>query len=91
VAAPVAACIALRRLGIADCSSSHPVLLALLRAGVSVEEIVDAGRVALTKATNGHAFAYALQVAKSRRLQADDIGQLPAKQDFLDKWGVRKH
>lgn len=85
-----AAAAALRRLGIADCSAGHPVLLQLLRGGITIAELEDAGRTAVEKAHNGGQFAYALKVAETRRRQAASLGDMPAKPDFMDKWGVRK-
>lgn len=66
------ACKAMREAGIADANPGHPMLAALLQAGVTPAELVSAARVAV-KANTG--FAYALTVAANARTRAADAGR----------------
>ena len=59
-----------------DVSPSNPKLLALLEAGLSSDEIVEAGKYAKTK---GQGLSYALGVAEGRRRDAANLKTLPAK------------
>lgn len=63
-ATPGEACKAMRVAGMADVSPSHPKLLALLEAGITVPELVDAAAHALK---SSKPFAYALATAEGRR------------------------
>lgn len=58
----------------ADVNPSHPTLLALLQAGITLDELADAARYAVEK---GKPFAYALSVAEGRRRDAAKVGTLP--------------
>ncbi len=58
------ACKAMRNAGMPDVSPSHPKLLALLEAGITVPELVDAAAHAMQ---NKKPFAYALATAEGRR------------------------
>lgn len=59
---------------ITDVNPGHPKLLALLKAGLTEDELVSAGQEAHSK---GKGFAYALAVAEGRRRDADAVGNLP--------------
>ena len=61
---------------ISDVSPSHPKLLALLKAGLTSDEIVAAGIDAKAK---GKGFSYALAMAEGRRRDAVNMKTLPAK------------
>lgn len=69
------ACLALRRAGISDGSTSHPKLLALLEQGVTDDEFVSAARAAVD--AKKPKFAYVLGVVEGRRKDAAAMGQLP--------------
>lgn len=62
-----AVCLALKRAGIPGVSPSHPKLLALLQAGATTEEFVDAAAKGTGKAGG---FAYVLGVVEGRRRDA---------------------
>lgn len=64
---PAAACIALKSVGVADTSPGNPRLRALVEAGATLEEFIDAGRKAVDAKAG---FAYALKVVENARLQA---------------------
>ncbi len=66
---------AMRVAGLQDANPSHPELLALLAAGITIPELEDAARVA---AVGGKGFVYALRVAAGRRREAAKVGTLPA-------------
>ncbi len=70
------ACLALRRAGISDGSTSHPKLLVLLEQGVTDDELVDAAKAAVT--AKKPKFAYVLGVVEGRRKDAAAVGTLPA-------------
>ncbi|QRF55327.1 YdaU family protein [Variovorax paradoxus] len=70
-----AAAKAMRAAGLQDANPSHPELLALLAAGITLPELEDAARVA---AAGGKGFVYALRVAAGRRREAAKVGTLPA-------------
>lgn len=76
-----AACLAMKAVGVADTSPGNPKLRALLDAGATVEEFVDAGRKAV-EANAG--FRYALAVVENSRKAAAAMasqlhnGTLPA-------------
>lgn len=61
---PGEACKAMRDVGLGGVSPSHPKLIALLDAGISVDELRDAAKDA---ADRGKPFAYALATAEGRR------------------------
>jgi hypothetical protein len=67
VRAPAAVCRALKAAGIPGVSPSHPRLLALLEAGATPEEFVDAAPKGVGKADG---FAYVLGVVEGRRRDA---------------------
>lgn len=58
------ACKAMKSAGMADVSPSHPKLLALLEAGITLPELTEAAKDAMTKSKP---FAYALATAEGRR------------------------
>lgn len=66
-ATPGEACKAMKAAGMADLNPSHPKLIALLAAGITVDELVDAAKNALK---NSKPFAYALAAAEGRRRDA---------------------
>lgn len=66
-ATPGEACKAMRAAGMADVSPSHPKLIALLDAGITVPELVDAAAHALK---SKKPFTYALATAEGRRRDA---------------------
>lgn len=72
-----AACKAMRAAGLPDANPSHPKLDALLKAGVSTEELADAAIEAVKK---GKGFAYALATAEGRRRDAAEVGDIPVVQ-----------
>lgn len=65
-------CRAMRAEGLAGGNPSHPELLALLAAGATVAEFVDAARDAVQR---GKGFAYALGTVKGRRQDAARLAQ----------------
>lgn len=71
------ACLALRRAGISDGSTSHPKLLALLAQGVTEGELVAAAAAAVD--AKKPKFAYVLGVVEGRRKDAAAMGQLPPR------------
>lgn len=58
------ACKAMRAAGLQDANPQHPKLIALIAAGISVAELVDAAKVAVDKQKP---FVYALSTAEGRR------------------------
>ncbi len=68
------ACRAMRAAGLPDANPSHPRLIALLAAGMTVPELEDAAR---TAADRGAGFTYALSTAEGRRRDAARVGPLP--------------
>ena len=69
-----AACKAMRATGLMEANPSHPKLDALLKAGVTQEELVAAAQDAVAK---GKGFAYALATAEGRRRDAANVQPLP--------------
>lgn len=73
---------AMKRAGLSNLSTSHPKLLALIAAGATVQEFVDAAQKAVD---GGKGFAYALAVVEGQRREAAAMagqlhtGPLPAK------------
>lgn len=65
---------AMRRAGLADVSATHPRLLALLAAGLTVAELADAARAAVAQ---GKGFAWALARAEGQRRDAAQVAPLP--------------
>jgi uncharacterized protein YdaU (DUF1376 family) len=76
-----AACAAMRQAGLADASATHPKLLALLAAGMTVAELEDAARVA---AEGGKGFPWALARAEGQRRDAASVGVLPDAAPAVD-------
>jgi len=74
-ATPGEACKAMREAGMADVNPSNPRLRALLDAGITVPELVDAAK---TSVDGGKGFAYALATAEGRRRDAA-VKPLPAR------------
>lgn len=68
------ACARLRQAGMADCNPQHPRLLALIAAGVTADEIAEAGREALGK---GKGFPWALGMIEGRRRDAASAPPVP--------------
>lgn len=71
------ACKAMRRAGLADVNPSHPTLKALIDAGITLGELVDAAK---KSAEDKKPFAYALAVAEGRRREAAAMAPLPKAQ-----------
>ncbi|WP_418122274.1 hypothetical protein [Variovorax sp. 160MFSha2.1] len=69
------ACKAMRQAGLQDANPGHPELIALLAAGMTVDELACA---ASDTARAGKGFVYALRTAASRRRDAANVGTLPA-------------
>lgn len=69
------ACIAMKEAGLGAVNPSHPKLISLLDAGMTIEELRDAASIA---AKAGKPFAYALATAEGRRRDAATT-PLPAK------------
>lgn len=65
---------AMRQAGVADASATHPKLLALLAAGMTLPELQAA---AVFAAGKGRAFAYALSRAEGQRRDAAAMAALP--------------
>jgi len=65
----------MRQAGLADANPSHPKLLALIAAGITLDELGQAASEAVQKKKG---FAYALAVAEGRRRDAE-TAPLPAK------------
>lgn len=84
-ATPGQACIAMKSAGLQSVSPSHPTLIALLDAGITLPELEQAARDAVSK---GKPFAYALATAEGRRRDAAKVGALPTfaanKQEVLE-------
>ena len=76
-----AACAAMRAAGLADASATHPKLVALLAAGMTVAELADAARVA---AEGGKGFPWALARAEGQRRDAASVGALPGAAKAVD-------
>lgn len=72
---PGAACKAMRIAGLPDVNPSHPTLKALIEAGITLDELIDAARKA---AEDRKPFAYALAVAEGRRREAAEMAPLPS-------------
>lgn len=70
------ACRAMRQAGLQDANPGHPELLAMLGAGITVEELASA---AADTVAAGKGFVYALRTAASRRRDAAKVGALPAQ------------
>jgi uncharacterized protein YdaU (DUF1376 family) len=68
------AALAMLAAGLPDVSHTHPRLLALLAAGVTVDELADAARVAVK---GGKGFAWAMARAEGQRRDAAAVGVLP--------------
>lgn len=58
----------------ADMNPSHPKLIAMLDAGITADEIVSAGKDAVSR---GKGFLYALATAEGRRRDAASVGEIP--------------
>lgn len=69
-------CRQLMQVGVAHVSPTHPRLIALLQAGLTVDEIVDAGREAVVKRKG---FAWVLATAQGRRIDAANVTPLPER------------
>lgn len=67
--------------GLADASATHPKLIALLVAGLTVAELADAARVA---AAGGKGFPWALARAEGQRRDAAQVGALPDAAQAVD-------
>lgn len=73
---------AMRRAGLAETNPSHPKLQALIEAGATVEEFVEAAKKAVT---GGKGFGYAMAIVEGQRKDAAALagqlhtGPLPAK------------
>jgi hypothetical protein len=67
--------------GVADASATHPKLMALLAAGITVAELQTAAAYAVGK---GAGFAYALARAEGQRRDAAAVGALPDAQPKVD-------
>jgi len=83
---PGEACKAMKQAGMASVSPSSPDLIALLDAGITLAELVDATKYAVDKQKP---FSYALKTAEGRRRDAARIAPLPAantlnKQEALE-------
>lgn len=72
---PGEACKAMKAAGMASVSPSSPDLIALLDAGITLAELVDATKYAVEKQKP---FSYALKTAEGRRRDAARIAPLPA-------------
>lgn len=70
------ACKAMRAAGLHDANPQHPKMVALIAAGISVAELVDAAKVAVEKQKP---FVYALSTAEGRRRDAAAVRALPAQ------------
>lgn len=66
---------AMRCAGLADVSATNPKLRALLAAGLTPAELLDAAQVAVAK---GHGFAWAMSRAEGQRRDAAALAALPA-------------
>lgn len=70
------ACMAMKRAGLSSVNPAHPKLAALLVAGITLDELVDAARDAVDREKG---FAYALATAEGRRRDAKTAPLPPAK------------
>jgi hypothetical protein len=68
------ACKAMRQAGLQDANPGHPELLALLAAGITVDELASAAADAVKL---GKGFVYAMRMAATRRRDAANVGALP--------------
>ena len=73
---PGEACKAMRAAGLSETNPGHPKLLALLAAGITLDELTDAAR---TAAEQSKPFAYALATAEGRRRDAAKVTPLPQR------------
>lgn len=64
---PASVCLAMKKNGVIDINPSHPTLLALIEAGATVDEFIQAAQKA---AQSGKKFAYALGIVKRQREEA---------------------
>lgn len=76
-----AAAAAMVAAGLAGVSASHPRLLALLAAGLSVAELADAARAAVA---GGKGFPWALAKAEGQRRDAAQLADLPDAAPAVD-------
>jgi uncharacterized protein YdaU (DUF1376 family) len=76
-----AAAEAMRAVGLADASATHPRLVALLLAGLTHAELVDAARAAVQ---GGRGFPWALARAEGQRRDAAQVAALPAASPAVD-------
>ncbi len=82
---PGSCCKALISEGVAGCNPHHPTLLALLQAGATEEEFVQAARNAIARGKPS--FAYVLGTVKRQREEAAKLvlhrGRMPNSQELL--------
>jgi hypothetical protein len=67
---------AMKRAGLSSVNPAHPKLVALLSAGITVDELVEAARDAVDREKG---FPYALATAEGRRRDAKTAPLPPAK------------
>lgn len=72
---------AMKTAGLVDVSASHPKLKALVSAGLTVDELAEAARVA---AAVGKGFPWALARAEGQRRDAAHVGALPDAAPAVD-------
>lgn len=72
---------AMQGTGLTGVSATHPRLTALLDAGITVDELADAARVAVR---GGRGFPWALARAEGQRRDAAAVGALPAAAPAVD-------
>ena len=76
-----AAAVAMREAGLTDASGTHPKLVALLEAGITQGELVEAARAAVQ---GGKGFPWALARAEGQRRDAAQVGALPDAAPTVD-------
>lgn len=77
----VEAALAMQGTGLGDVSASHPRLVALVDAGITVDELRDAAKAAVD---GGKGFPWALARAEGQRRDAAQVGALPAAAQAVD-------
>jgi uncharacterized protein YdaU (DUF1376 family) len=79
-------CQALQQLGIAGCNPHHPTFLALLKAGATEVEFLEAAKSALARGKTS--FAYVVGTVKRQREEAAKLvlyhGRMPNRQELLE-------
>lgn len=82
------ACKAMKQAGLQGVNPSHPELVALLDAGITLPELQSA---AADAASAGKGFVYALRTAAGRRRDAANVGKLPPARAHRGGYGAERN